>query len=80
MVIEGSDSLMIYEVNQAVIRIQNWVADDTPVIFSTFVVPEMGMEMRATILTTGHESSGFQSPTHYHARTDGARVSAARLK
>ncbi|MGI9066382.1 MAG: hypothetical protein ACR2HX_08265 [Pyrinomonadaceae bacterium] len=35
---------------------------------------------RATILTTGHKSYGFQSPTNYHARTDGARVSAAWLK
>lgn len=70
LVIEGGDDLTLSEVNEAVALVQNWVDDDTEVVFSTFVVPEMGLEMRATILTTGHGSFGFQSPPNYHAGND----------
>ena len=61
MVIEADDSLMLIEVQEALTRIQDWASLDTDVIFSAFSVPEMGAEMRTTILAGGYESYSVQN-------------------
>ena len=68
VVFEADESLALIEVNEALTAIRNWVSPDTEVVFGAYVDPAMGQEFRVTILTTGHEKFGFQSPPNYHAR------------
>jgi cell division protein FtsZ len=78
--VTGGTSLTLFEVNQAAAIIKETAHPDVNLIFGAVISPEMGDNLRITVIATGFERSGvmrsIQTPMHTLA---GAMQSAGRI-
>jgi cell division protein FtsZ len=78
--VTGGTSLTLFEVNQAAAIIKETAHPDVNLIFGAVINPEMGENLRITVIATGFERSGvmrsMQTPVHTLA---GAMQSAGRI-
>jgi cell division protein FtsZ len=78
--VTGGTNLTLFEVNQAAAIIKETAHPDVNLIFGAVINPEMGDDLRITVIATGFERSGvmrsMQTPMHTLA---GAMQSASRI-
>jgi cell division protein FtsZ len=90
--VTGGTNLTLFEVNQAAAIIRETAHPDVNMIFGAVIDPEMGDEVRVTVIATGFERSGVprralerlsnrnervnSQPAHYIRPTDSVNVGA----
>jgi cell division protein FtsZ len=60
--VTGGNSLTLFEVNQAAAIIKETAHPDVNLIFGAVIDPNMGEEIRITVIATGFDRSGVRSP------------------
>jgi cell division protein FtsZ len=70
--VTGGADLSLFEVNQAAAIIKETAHPDVNLIFGAVVDPNLGDELRVTVIATGFESSNLRRPSSRRtvARTD----------
>jgi cell division protein FtsZ len=67
--VTGGSDLSLFEVNQAAEIIKETAHPDVNLIFGAVIDPNMGEELRVTVIATGFEQSGGVSRRSSHARS-----------
>ncbi len=79
--ITGGPSLTLFEVNQAAALIRETAHPEVNLIFGAVIDPEMGDEIRVTVIATGFERSGMprriSAPRAVNRSADGKTISHA---
>ncbi len=60
--VTGGNSLTLFEVNQAAAIIKETAHPDVNLIFGAVIDPNMGEELRITVIATGFDRAGVRSP------------------
>ncbi|MBP7227673.1 MAG: cell division protein FtsZ [Longilinea sp.] len=67
--VTGGNSLTLFEVNQAAAIIKETAHPDVNLIFGAVIDPNMGDELRITVIATGFDRAGVRLPTPGEVRT-----------
>lgn len=71
--VTGGSSLTLFEVNQAAAIIKETAHPDVNLIFGAVVDPNMGEEVRITVIATGFDRAGMRTTTTIHKETSRPR-------
>ena len=72
--ITGGPSLTLMEVNQAAAIIKETAHPDVNLIFGAVIDPNMGDDLRITVIATGFDQAGIRSTIYDRKRFDSTRV------
>jgi len=75
--VTGGPNMTLFEVNQAAAIIRETAHPDVNLIFGAVIDPEMGDEIRVTVIATGFERSGVPRRALERLNTRGERPAAA---